>query len=105
MAPRNLLGELALEDTQLAGNATLASIDGHVDGLEALVTALNGTDFATETTLAAVLAALGDRASEATLAALAGVDFATGTDIGTLGSKLDTIITNTAQAVVDIATL
>jgi len=43
----------AKQDTIITG---LASIDGHVDGAEALLTTIAGKDFATQATLAAILA-------------------------------------------------
>lgn len=51
----------AVETLIAATNGALAAIDGHVDGIEAAFETLNGNDFATEETLAAVLAKLIDR--------------------------------------------
>lgn len=77
------LATLATETKLEAVRAMLASIDGHVDsleattdGLEGALATLNGKDFATQTTAAAILAKLSsDPATQTTLAAvLAAVD-------------------------------
>jgi hypothetical protein len=52
---RNVAGTIvnpATEDKQDTVITGLSSIDGHVDGVEGLLTSLDGKDFATETTLA-----------------------------------------------------
>lgn len=87
-------------------STTLATIDGHVDGLETALTTLNSKDFATQTTLAAVLAKISaDPATQTTLAAAAatltaidghvdgleGKDFATQTTLAAVASTLTTI--------------
>lgn len=54
---------LALETTAVIIKNTLATISGHVDGIEGQFTTLNAKDFATQTTLAT-------RASESTLSTL-----------------------------------
>ncbi|MER9768861.1 hypothetical protein NKJ09_22675 [Mesorhizobium sp. M0189] len=48
-------GALSVADPQL--HTDLLAIEGYVDGIEGLLTTLNGKDFATQTTLAALLAA------------------------------------------------
>jgi len=58
------------EATQLLVKSELTAIKGFVDGIEALLTSIDGKDFSTETTLASLLTAFNaeDFATEATLA-------------------------------------
>ncbi|MER8387320.1 hypothetical protein NKH14_17685 [Mesorhizobium sp. M1380] len=68
----------ATSTLQTAGNtkldmlhADLAAVEGFVDGIEGLMTTLNAKDFATQTTLAAILAKIiAAPATEVTLAAI-----------------------------------
>jgi hypothetical protein len=97
----NQLTQIARQDT----------IIGHVDGLEALLTSLDGKDYATQTTLALVKTALDtlnakDYSTETTLSALKLVvdsleakDFATSTKQEDIKTKLDaeTIISNSSR--------
>lgn len=47
-------GALSVADAQL--HTDLLAVEGYVDGIEALLTTLNGKDFATQTTLSSILA-------------------------------------------------
>lgn len=76
-----------LEENTDGIEALLTALNGYVDGLEAALTALNAKDFATQTTLAAVLAAVDGL--EAKLDTLTAKDFATQTTLNAIKSVMD----------------
>jgi hypothetical protein len=81
----------ATEAKQDAANAILTLIAGYTDGIEALLTTLGGKDFATQTTLAAILVKLADPATQTTLAAVLAklsADPATQTTLAAVLAKL-----------------
>ena len=77
-----LIGHVdGIETLLTALNGYVDGLEGYTDGLEAALATLNGKDFATQTTLAAILAKLSaDPATQTTLAAIL-------TQLGTTGLK------------------
>lgn len=118
-----LNGLVSTAAKQDLAKAVLDGISTSVDGVEALLTSLDGKDYATQTTLAAVLAALGTidghvdglegftDGLEGALATLNGKDFATQTTLASVLSSLNTLVaaaaTETTLALVesDLGTL
>lgn len=109
--------QVSVKDSALpAGAATAenqAAIAGYIDGIETLLTALNSKDFATQTTLAAVLAKLisapSTEAGQAALQALIGeVQAAPTTNtilarLKSVADKIDAITAGTTPAVTQLS--
>ncbi len=86
---------LAQEATLASALAELTAIKGFVDGVEALLTSIDGKDFATETTLTAISGFVDG--IESLLTSIDGKDFATETTLAALLACCNLIEGNTDQ--------